>query len=79
MVDVLVGVILGGVAGAIVAVNFVIYTGVEGGYEASIGDVFDHNLILGLITVAIWIAGPILGVYLARRRRRRRVTRATQT
>jgi hypothetical protein len=73
--DIFLGVILGGVIGAIVAVNFVIYTGVEGGYEASIGDVFDHNLFLGLVTVAIWIGGPILGVVVARRRRRRRTAR----
>ena len=75
MVDVLLGLILGGVVGGIVAVNFVIYTGVEGGYEASIGEVFNHNVLLGLVTVAILIGGPILGIVVARRRRRRRTAR----
>lgn len=72
--DILVGLIVGGVVGAVVAVNFVIYTGIEGGYEASIGEVFDQNVLLGLITVALLVGGPILGVYVMRRRRNRRAT-----
>lgn len=70
--DGFVGVILGGVISAIVAVNVVIYAGIEDGYEASIGDVFDESLVIGLVTVAILVGGPILGVYLMRRRRHRR-------
>lgn len=70
--DGFVGVILGGVISAIVAVNVVIYAGIEDGYEASIGDVFDESLLIGLVTVAILVGGPILGVVLMRRRRHRR-------
>lgn len=76
--DLIVGIVLGGVVGAIVAVNFVIYTGVEDGYQASIADVFDHNALIGLITVAFLIGGPILGVVLARRQRRRSYVGSTE-
>jgi hypothetical protein len=72
LADLVVGGITGGVVGAIAAVNFVIFTGIEGGYEATIADVFEQNAALGVVTVAILIAGPVLGVALARRRRSRR-------
>lgn len=72
LADGVVGGIVGGVIGAIVAVNVVIYAGIEGGYEASIPDVFRENTLVGVVTVAILVAGPVLGVVVARRRRRRR-------
>jgi hypothetical protein len=71
LVDVAVGGLIGGIIGAIVAVNFVIYVGIEGGYQATIPDVFRQNVIAGLITVAILIGGPALGVVVARRQRRK--------
>jgi hypothetical protein len=71
-VDVVAGGIVGGVAGAIVAVNFVIYSGIERGYEATIPEVFRESVVAGIITVAVLAAGPVVGVWIARRRRRRR-------
>ena len=62
----------GGIVGAIVTVNFVIYLGVEGGYEASIADVFAKSTVAGVVSVVILVAGPVGGVVVARRRRRRR-------
>lgn len=70
VIDVLVGGLLGGLVGAVVAVNFVLLVGVEQGYEASLGEVFEHNIIAGVVTLAVLAAGPILGVLAARRRRR---------
>jgi hypothetical protein len=72
LVDLAVGGLIGGLVGAVAAVNFVIYTGIEQGYEASLAEVFQHSLIAGVITVMILIAGPVIGVLAARRRRRRR-------
>ena len=70
--DTLLGGIVGGVVGAIVAVNFVIYVGIEDGYEASIPDVFRQNTVAGIVTMMILLAGPVLGVVVARRLRRKR-------
>jgi len=72
VVDVLVGGILGGIAGAIAAVNLVIFAGVEGGYEATIPEVFRESTSLGVLTVSVLAAGPILGVVIARAIRRQR-------
>jgi hypothetical protein len=72
LVNVAVGGLVGAVVGAIVAVNVVIYSGVDRGYEASIPEVFRHDLIAGAITVAVLVAGPIVGVIVAMRMRRRR-------
>lgn len=68
--DLVAGGVLGGLAGAIVAVNVVIYSGVESGYQASPGDVFGHSVLIGILVVAILVGTPVLGVFLARRRRR---------
>jgi hypothetical protein len=72
-VDIVAGGIVGGVAGAIVAVNFVIYAGIDRGYEATIPEVFRQSVVAGVITVAVLVAGPAVGVWIARRRRRRRI------
>lgn len=69
LLDGVVGGGLGGLLGAIAAVNVVIYSGVGGGYEANLGDVFQHNIFVGIAVVAILVAGPVLGVFVARRRR----------
>jgi hypothetical protein len=71
-VDIVAGGIVGGVAGAIVAVNFVIYAGIERGYEATIPELFRQSVVAGVITVAVLVAGPVVGVWIARRLRRRR-------
>jgi uncharacterized membrane protein len=72
MADALVGGLVGGVVGAVVAVNFVIYVGIQDGYEASLPDVFRQNVVAGIVTVLVLFAGPVLGVIVARRLRRRR-------
>jgi uncharacterized membrane protein len=72
LVDVVVGGLVGAVVGAIVAVNVVIYSGVDQGYEASIPEVFRHNLFAGILTIVALVAGPIVGVVVARIMRRRR-------
>ncbi len=72
LVDGVVGVVLGGLVGAVIAVNVVIFSGIEGGYEASLAEVFRVNVLVGFIVVALLAAGPVVGVIGARRMRRRR-------
>lgn len=72
LVDLGVGGLGGLLVAWIVAVNLVIYLGVEGGYQAGPGDVFEHSWVLGIIVVAIVLAGPALGVTYMRRQRRQR-------
>jgi hypothetical protein len=67
-----VGALVGGIVGGIVAVNVVIYAGIDRGYEASLADVFGQNAVVGVVTVAILVAGPVLGLVTAHRIRRRR-------
>ena len=69
--DLVVGAILGLAVGAIIAVNVVITAGVDRGYQATIPEIFDESIILGVITVAILAAGPVVGVIVARRIRKR--------
>ena len=71
LLDTVVGAILGLAVGAIVAVNVVITAGVDRGYQASFAEIFDESLILGIVTVAILAAGPVVGVLVARRIRKR--------
>jgi uncharacterized membrane protein len=70
--DLAVGGLFGLIAGAVLAVNMVIFLGVEGGYEASLGDVFAHSTFIGILVVAVLAAGPMCGVAYARWRRRLR-------
>lgn len=69
LVDVAVGGVAGALVAAVVAVNFVIFIGVERGYESSLMEVFEHSVIGGFLTVVILISGPLVGVIAARRRR----------
>jgi hypothetical protein len=73
LIDIVAGGIVGGLAGAIVAVNFVIYSGIERGYEAIIPEVFKESVVAGVVTVAVLLASPVVGVWIARRLRRRRL------
>jgi hypothetical protein len=70
VIDVVLGGSIGGVIGAIAAVNVVIYSGIEGGYQATLPEVFRQNLVVGLLTVAILVGTPALAVVFARRVRR---------
>jgi hypothetical protein len=73
--DLIAGGGLGGLLALIVAVNVVIYSGVEGGYEAGLQEVFEHSVLTGLVVVAVVVTCPVLGVLVARRRRRDRARR----
>ena len=69
--DTVIGAILGLVAGAIIAINLIITAGVERGYEASLSEVFEENALVAVAAVAILVVGPVVGVIIARRIRRR--------
>jgi hypothetical protein len=60
-----------GVVGSVVALNLMILSGVDSGYEASIAQVFDHRLLFGVLVVVALVAGPVLGVIAAGTLRRR--------
>ena len=53
-------------------VNFVIFVGIDRGYEASITDVFRQSVIAGIVAVTVLLSRPVLGVVGARRLRRKR-------
>ncbi len=72
LADILIGGISGGLVGAVVAVNVVIYSGTERGYETTIPELFRESVLFGLFVVAILVAGPVVGVWIARRLRRQR-------
>lgn len=74
LIDIVAGGIGGGVVGAVIAVNVVIYSGIERGYEATIPEVFRENVFVGFVVVAILVAGPLIGVWAARRVRRQRAS-----
>jgi hypothetical protein len=79
LVDMVVGIVVGGLLGGVVAVNLMIYSGVERGYEASLGQVFEHSALAGLVVVAALAAGPILGVVAMRRHRQKKNTTRSVT
>jgi hypothetical protein len=74
MIDGLVGVVVGGITGAIIAVNFIITVGI--GYDVTLTDIFNENFLVGVVTVGILVAGPVVGVAAMRRFRRQRGTPA---
>jgi hypothetical protein len=79
LVDGLVGVLVGGVVGGIAALNFAIFSGMERGYETTIPEMFRENVLAGLVYVSLLVAGPVLGVWLMRRRRRNQATGSPPT
>lgn len=52
----------------IVAINVVIFSGIDDGYEASLPEVFRQNALVGVLVVLILAVGPVVGVVIARRR-----------
>lgn len=63
---------LGGFVVAVIAIlNLHILVGLEAGYAASPADVFEWSLLLGMVDIALLVAGPMLGVVAASRLRRR--------
>ena len=69
--------VVGALIGAIVAVNVVIFSGTDRGYETTIPELFRENVFLGIVTVAILAAGPIVGAIYGRNDWRRRHPDAT--
>lgn len=72
VVDVVIGGLVGGLLGGIVAVNLVIYYGVERGYEASLSEVFEKSPLLGVVVLGSLLAGPTVGVLTAHMQRVKR-------
>jgi ABC-type uncharacterized transport system permease subunit len=72
IVAIVVGGVVGGILGAVVAVNLMIYFGTDAGYEASLPEIFDKSTVLGVIVVAVLVAGPFLGGWVATKIRSRR-------
>ncbi len=65
LADLVIGGLSGAIVGGIVAVNMVIYYGVDRGYEADLPAMFERSALLGLGVVGALLAGPILGVLTA--------------
>ncbi len=70
IIDLALGIVGGAVVGAIVAVNFIITIGI--GYDVTLADVYRESPPAGVLTTAILVAGPIIGVVLMRKLSRRR-------
>jgi hypothetical protein len=70
-IDLAVGISIGGTIGAITAVNIVIFSGVDDGYQASVSQVFDERPVAGVLAFAALLAVPTLMVRALRQRRRR--------
>lgn len=70
VVAALLGALLGAIVGAVFAVNLMIFSGVEGGYEASFSDVFEHRPFVGVLVVAALVVSPFIGLAVALHRRR---------
>lgn len=72
LIDIVAGSLVGGLVGLVAAWNLAIFTGVEGGYEASVSDAFEHSLVSGILVTGALLGGPLVGVWVARRQRRKR-------
>lgn len=72
IIDTIAGAVPGGIVGAVVAVNVVIYLGPDTGYQSSIDQVFRQNALVGLVAGTALLGGPTFGVVVARRLRHRR-------
>ncbi len=68
---VLLGALLGLVIGAIVALNLLIFSGIEGGYEAGLPDAFEQRPWVAITIVVVLVAVPVGGAVTALRLRRR--------
>lgn len=67
-----IGGLVGALVAGVVAVNLVIYSGIEQGYESSLAEVFDDSPFLGSVVVIVLLAGPVLGLLTVSRLRRGR-------
>jgi hypothetical protein len=63
---------LGGfVVAVVVILNLHILVGLKDGYAASPADVVEWSVLLGVVDIALLVAGPVLGIVAASRLRRR--------
>lgn len=46
--------------------------GIDDGYEAGLGDIFDQDPVVGVVVILLFATGPIVGMLVARTLRRRR-------
>lgn len=60
------------IVGAIVAVNVVIYSGIDDGYETTLGEVFYQTPAVGVVAVAFVLLGLLAGIAVAQFLRNRR-------
>ncbi|MDX2342382.1 MAG: hypothetical protein QNL12_00920 [Acidimicrobiia bacterium] len=67
--DIFVGGVAGLLIGMVLAVNIVIFSGIDGGYEASPAEVFAENPIVGTVAAIVLAGAPIAGIAWLRRRR----------
>ena len=67
VVDCVAGVIVAGLAGAILAVNILITLGI--GHDVTLFDVFDRHVSARLLILAILVGGPLVGTLAMRHRR----------
>ncbi len=58
------------VIGVIASLNVVLFGGIESGYEATPSEVFEENVLVGIVALLVLVAGPIVGVIVALRERR---------
>ena len=76
LIDIVVGGIVGAILGGILALNIVIYSGTDRGYETGIIELFAFNWVVGILVVSVSVGFPVLGVVIARLWRRKRQARA---
>jgi len=74
--DIVLGLILGSVTGAILAVNIAIFAGTDDGYEASLSEIFRQRPIVGGAIILVLIGTPLVAIIILRRVRARRGTRS---
>ena len=72
LIDIVIGGVVGAIVGGIVAVNIVIYSGTEMGYETGLAELFAFNWVIGVLVVVVLTGFPVLGVVVARWWRRKR-------
>lgn len=66
----LLGAVIGGIVGAVLAVNILIFAGVEGGYEASLSDALDQRPVAAITALVVLVLSPLVGAFVAVERTR---------
>ena len=79
LLDIVVGGFGGSIVGAIVAVNVVIYSGIDDGYEAGPNAWFGYSPVLGIAVIALLVLPPIWAIFMMRKLRRNRLADGDQS